>query len=103
MFGEQTLCTPAKMSGIWMIIMGTVYAVLWGYDSIQGLVKWQWQPGYHLATGLMMVGAGCVLLVYHVLKNGGEDAHIKKIILQGGIGGAVAMAALQILDIWHIL
>lgn len=56
-----------------------------------------------MASGLVWVGTGCALLVYHALKSGEEDTAAKKKIVLAGIAVAAPLAALSILDIVHIL
>lgn len=84
---------PAKVASGFLVFSGCVTIAF----SLQRVLVYGQEPSYIIAGGLMMLGAGCAMLVYHIKKGGKEDTAVKKKIVLIGFAAAMPMIALEIL------
>lgn len=92
---------PAKQASGFMVFMGCLGLAR---PLQQGFMD-RLEPSYFyfLLGGLVLVGAGCAMLVYHIRNDGVEDIAVKKKIVLVGIAGSTSIASLGILHLLNIL
>ena len=92
---------PAKKAGLVTIFFAMLGSIkLWVYNMFGISVL---QPGYIIVLGLVGVGTGCILLVYHAQKHGDENTATKKKILLVGFGVIILLISLAILETMYLI